>query len=90
VHFDHAEVLGSCVSCHNGTIAEGEGTSHPATSQDCGSCHTVISWNPTKAVDHSQIPLAVAGFCIVCHNGVQAAGQNPGHIATTLECGTVT
>ncbi len=87
VHFDHAEVLGSCVSCHNGTLAQGEGPTHPQTSQDCGSCHTVISWSPAKAVDHSQIPLAVAGFCIVCHNGTAAAGQNPGHIATTLECG---
>ncbi len=29
VHFDHAEVLGSCVSCHNGTIAQGEGPSSP-------------------------------------------------------------
>ena len=75
VHFDHAQVLGSCVSCHNGTIAQGEGPTHPATSQDCEACHTVMSWNPPKAVDHCQIPLAVAGFCIICHNGVQAARQ---------------
>jgi len=87
VHFDHAQVLGSCVSCHNGTIAQGEGPSHPATSQDCASCHTVISWTPTKAVDHTQIPLAAAGFCIICHNGVQAAGKPAGHVATNLECG---
>jgi len=87
VHFDHAQVLGSCVSCHNGSIAQGEGPNHPATSQDCASCHTVMSWNPTKAVDHTQIPLAVAGFCIICHNGVQAAGKPTGHIATNLECG---
>jgi predicted CXXCH cytochrome family protein len=33
VHFDHAEVMGTCVSCHNGTIAQGEGLPHPATSQ---------------------------------------------------------
>jgi hypothetical protein len=87
VHFDHAQVLGSCVSCHNGTIAQGEGPSHPATSQDCGACHTVISWNPPKAVDHTQIPMAVAGFCIICHNGTAASGKNAGHIATNLECG---
>jgi hypothetical protein len=87
VHFDHAQVMGSCVSCHNGTIAQGEGPNHPATSQDCEACHTVMSWNPPKAVDHSQIPLAVAGYCIICHNGVQAAGKNAGHIATNLECG---
>ena len=87
VHFDHAEVMGSCVSCHNGSIAEGEGPTHPATSQDCAACHTVISWNPPKFVDHTQIPLSVAGFCIICHNGTQAAGKPAGHIATNLECG---
>ena len=27
------------------------------------------------------------GYCIVCHNGMQAAGKTPGHVATTLECG---
>src|ERR1700722_10147574 len=87
VHFDHAEVMGSCISCHNGSIAEGEGPTHPATSQDCAACHTVISWNPPKFVDHTQIPLSVAGFCIICHNGTQAAGKPANHIATNLECG---
>ncbi|HWW28762.1 MAG TPA: hypothetical protein VNY80_02015, partial [Steroidobacteraceae bacterium] len=87
VHFDHAQVLGSCVSCHNGTIAQGEGPNHPATSQDCAACHTVMSWNPPKAVDHTQIPMAVAGFCIICHNGTAASGKNVGHVVTNLECG---
>ncbi|MDE2306502.1 MAG: hypothetical protein KGL34_13135 [Gammaproteobacteria bacterium] len=87
VHFDHAQVLGSCASCHNGVIAQGEGPNHPATSQSCDACHTVMSWNPPKSVDHSQIPLAVAGFCIICHNGVQATGKNSTHLQTTLECG---
>jgi Cytochrome c7 and related cytochrome c len=87
IHFDHGEVMGSCVSCHNGTIAEGEGPTHPATSQQCDACHTVMSWNPPKTVDHTQIPLAVSGFCIICHNGVQATGKNPGHVVTSLECG---
>src|SRR3984893_2173558 len=87
IHFTHAEVLGSCVSCHNGTQAQGKGPTHPATSNACEACHTVMSWNPPKAVDHTQIPLAVSGFCIICHNGVQATGKNPGHVATNLECG---
>src|SRR5665213_999148 len=85
VHFDHTEVLGSCVACHNGTIAQGEGATHPATSQNCAACHGVISWNPPTTVDHSQIPLAAAGFCIICHNGVQAAGKPANHITTALE-----
>jgi hypothetical protein len=87
VHFDHAQVLGSCISCHNGTTAQSEGPKHPRTSQNCEACHTVISWSPPKAVDHAQIPLAVSGFCIICHNGVAAAGKSKGHVATNLECG---
>jgi hypothetical protein len=87
VHFDHAEVMGSCVSCHNGSMAQGKGPTHPATSDSCAACHTVVGWNPPTAVDHSQIPLAVAGFCIICHNGTQAAGKPANHIATNLECG---
>jgi hypothetical protein len=87
VHFDHVNVMGGCVNCHNGTIAQGEGPTHPATTQNCQACHSVLAWNPATAVDHSQIPEAVAGFCIVCHNGVQASGKSVGHIATSLECG---
>jgi hypothetical protein len=88
VHFDHAEVMGSCVSCHNGTIATGMTIPpHPATSRDCAACHTVLSWNPPKTVDHAQIPMSVAGFCIICHNGVKFSGKPAGHIATNLECG---
>jgi hypothetical protein len=87
VHFDHREVMGSCVSCHNGTIAEGKGPIHPQTSDACDACHTVMSWNPPKAVDHTQIPLAVQGFCIICHNGTSATGKPTNHIATNFECG---
>jgi hypothetical protein len=87
VHFDHTEVLGSCVTCHNGSTAQGEGPTHPSTSQNCAACHSVVSWTPPTTVDHSQIPLAAAGFCIICHNGVQATGKTPSHIATSLECG---
>lgn len=87
VHFEHRDVLGTCVTCHNGVKAQGEGPSHPPTSQQCEACHTVISWNPPRTVDHGQIPLAVSGFCIICHNGVQASGKPADHITTNLECG---
>ncbi len=87
VHFDHREVMGSCVTCHNGTIAEGKAATHPATSDTCEACHTVLTWNPPKTVDHAQIPLAVAGFCIICHNGKDADGKPANHVATNLECG---
>jgi hypothetical protein len=87
VHFDHNEVLGGCVSCHNGSIAQGEGPTHPPTSRECADCHLVTTWNPPKTVDHSQIPLAVQGYCIVCHNGTQASGKPVTHVVTNLECG---
>jgi hypothetical protein len=88
IHFDHGEVMGSCVSCHNGVIATGMTIPpHPNTSLECEACHTVLSWNPPKTVDHMQIPLSVQGFCIICHNGSPFTGKPPGHIATTLECG---
>src|ERR1700691_621625 len=39
IHFDHGEVMGSCVSCHNGVIATGMTIPpHPATSQQCDAC----------------------------------------------------
>jgi len=79
--------MGNCVSCHNGTIAQGKGPTHPQTSDACDACHTTLSWNPPKAVDHTQIPLAVQGFCIICHNGTSASGKPKNHIATNLECG---
>ncbi len=87
LHFSHTDVLAACATCHNGSTAQGEGPTHPATSQACEACHTTLSWAPPKAVDHKQIPLAVAGFCIICHNGTQAAGKPKTHITTSLECG---
>jgi hypothetical protein len=88
VHFDHAQAMGSCVTCHNGVIATGMTIPpHPRTNQNCAACHTVISWNPPSTVDHTQIPMAVAGFCIICHNGKDASGKPAGHIVTNLECG---
>ena len=87
VHFDHSEVRGNCVGCHNGTAAQGKGPAHLKTSHNCAACHAVVSWNPPKLVDHTEIPLAVSGFCIICHNGVQADGKSAGHVATTMECG---
>ena len=59
-------------------VARGEYLTRAA---DCAACHTVMSWNPPKTVDHTQIPLAVAGYCIICHNGVEASGKRgSGHL----------
>src|SRR6266853_1086906 len=82
VHFDHREVMGACVSCHNGTIAQGKGPTHPQTSNACDACHTVMSWNPPKAVDHTGIKTG----CFSCHNGVKAVGKQGNHMPTSTTC----
>jgi hypothetical protein len=88
VHFEHREVMGSCVSCHNGVIATGKGKTHISTTDQCAACHSVLTWNPTTTVDHTQIPLAsTLGQCIICHNGQVASGKPANHIVTSLECG---
>ena len=46
VSVDHAEVTGSCSSCHNGTIATGKSLTHIESSANCESCHAVSAWEP--------------------------------------------
>jgi len=41
--FDHAEVRGSCESCHNGARATGKPPGHVVTTQDCSTCHEMIA-----------------------------------------------
>jgi hypothetical protein len=36
---NHNAITGRCDSCHNGIIALGKPADHPATTQDCRSCH---------------------------------------------------
>jgi len=79
---DHAEVLGSCVDCHNGTVATGRSATHFASSNQCDACHTTIMWIPGIAVDHTQ----VLGLCNTCHNGVIASGKMTSHINSTDAC----
>ena len=63
---DHAEVLGACVSCHDGRKAAGKSASHLPTGNGCDTCHTTSAWKPA-AFDHAGV---LQGTCITCHNGV--------------------
>jgi len=83
---DHSQVLGTCVSCHNGVDASGKGANHLTTTDVCDACHQPgpIPWVPVpaSAVDHNE----VLGLCSSCHNNIDATGKGPTHVQTTLEC----
>lgn len=78
---DHTQVIGSCNSCHNGTVADGKPLDHPVTSAQCEDCHRSTAWLPA-GFDHSN----VIGNCAGCHNGTEATGKNATHINTTNIC----
>jgi hypothetical protein len=82
--FNHLRIgNASCVSCHNGIAAIGKPAGHVATTNDCSSCHTTLSWVRVAQVDHLQ----VLGNCATCHNGVKAVGKPITHVATMVDCG---
>jgi hypothetical protein len=78
---DHFDVIGTCSSCHNGTIATGKNTAHIASGNNCEDCHTTNGWVPAD-FDHSTI----TNNCSGCHNGSTATGKHPGHINTGNIC----
>jgi predicted CxxxxCH...CXXCH cytochrome family protein len=86
--FSHAGITTNCVSCHDGNISTGKGSSHLATSNSCESCHSTTAWTPAVRVDHTQ----VSGSCVSCHSGTvtistgTVAGKNATHIATSNNC----
>jgi hypothetical protein len=81
--FDHADVIGNCVSCHNGSTAAGKTPNHPPTSNLCEDCHTTVTWANAR-FDHNN----VTGSCVTCHNGTTATGKHPSHLITAADCGT--
>jgi predicted CXXCH cytochrome family protein len=78
---DHADVIGTCFSCHNGTVATGKSANHIASSNTCDDCHTTNTWSGA-VFDHSSI----TGNCASCHNGTTATGKNAQHIQTNNLC----
>ncbi|MBA3582845.1 MAG: hypothetical protein H0W44_10400, partial [Gammaproteobacteria bacterium] len=83
VRVNHDFVRGTCVSCHQGTIATGKDNNHIRSSSDCRSCHVTQMWTPASRVDHTQ----VMGVCSSCHDNITAQGKKPDHVMTTQECG---
>ncbi|HEY4974753.1 MAG TPA: cytochrome c3 family protein, partial [Steroidobacteraceae bacterium] len=82
--FNHLRIgTASCVSCHNGVAAAGKPVGHVATTNDCSSCHSTLSWARVARVDHMQ----VLGNCASCHNGIRAIGKPITHVATSADCG---
>jgi hypothetical protein len=78
---DHADVIGTCYSCHNGTTAPGKLPNHIASGNTCDDCHTTNAWIPA-VFDHS----GVTAPCSTCHNGTTASGKTPTHIQTSGQC----
>lgn len=90
--FNHTGVaLGSCATCHNGTVqgAMTQSATHIPTLgvTTCDTCHVNTAGFTTWAngiYDH--ITPASASKCVMCHNGSftgsLAQGMNPGHVAT--------
>ncbi len=83
-HVDHNEVIGTCISCHDGVTASGKTSAHMPTTDLCDACHeTGAAWTPLKGrVDHRQ----VIGACESCHDHVIAVGVGPNHIPITESC----
>ncbi len=83
--FDHSGISRACTGCHNGTVAIGTtpttadtppGT-HPATTSECGYCHTVDSFLNAYP-DHTGSSV-VGNRCDSCHNDATAQGTPEGH-----------
>ncbi len=74
-----------CAGCHvsgNPMGAVFQPVRHLLTQQSCDSCHNVNGF-PGARFDHAGV---AGGTCAGCHDGVQAKGKSPGHLATTSSC----
>ena len=44
-----------CMNCHDGLIATGKTPTHIATNQDCGACHTTVTFANATSFDHTGV-----------------------------------
>ena len=79
---DHAQVIGTCVSCHNSSTARGKTSRHLPTASPCETCHTTNGWTPAR-FEHAAV---AAHSCLTCHNAVQAIGLPRNHVPTSQSC----
>ena len=82
IRVDHADVIGTCFACHNGTVATGKSANHLPSGNTCDDCHTTTAWTPA-VFDHANVS---PGTCSSCHNGVTATGKHTQHIQTSAQC----
>ena len=71
----------ACATCHNGSMGPGKPAGHVVTVASCDTCHRSSSWIPA-GFDHMSASPTVLNRCNQCHDGVQALGKYPLHIAT--------
>ncbi len=85
VDFDHTQALGSCSTCHNGTIAQGKPPTHIQTDLECDACHNTLNWGGA-VFSHA----GVTSGCAACHDNVHAPGMPPTHLPINDQGGTPT
>jgi hypothetical protein len=81
---DHAEVTGTCVSCHTGTgspATTGKGPGHFNTSNNCDVCHgSRTSWTASVNMDHAETTVTT---CVTCHDGLHAPASGKAGLHNT-------
>jgi len=79
--FSHSGVgPGTCMTCHNSSIAPGKPATHVPTTASCETCHRSTSTWLAVTGGHSAANAVGTGTCDTCHNGVGARGKHPAHI----------
>jgi hypothetical protein len=73
---------GSCLSCHNGTVAAAKPVQHVLTALSCDSCHRTTTWRPATFTHVAAAP----GSCMSCHNAIQAKAKTAAHFVTVRSC----
>lgn len=81
VRVDHFAVIGTCQSCHNGSIAMSKDANHISSSEQCDDCHRTNTWS-NAVFDHGNIKQP----CQSCHNGIIATGKDGRHINSSQQC----
>jgi len=81
--FRHTAIVpGSCMTCHNNSVAQGKPANHMQTTSSCDTCHRTTAWIPASFNHASVTP----GSCATCHNGSTATGKPARHLQTTAAC----
>ncbi len=90
---DHDQVLGTCLSCHDGTVSPGKQDIsvgkpvHILSSEVCDTCHTTFTFSPTQRINHNE----VQGTCESCHGeneyGALFGNKTVNHLVSSEACG---